>query len=81
MKLNCQFYSTLSHDALNIFDGLPEPKNTLRDVTTDFPLLKMPSSVLRRLRMCELNTIIHRSSVLFRHQCKVVGTNCHRTRW
>ena len=28
--------NSLSHDALNIFDGLPEPKNTLCDVIADF---------------------------------------------
>ena len=28
--------NSLSHNALDIFDGLPEPKNTLRDVITAF---------------------------------------------
>ena len=28
--------NSLSHDALDIFDGLPEPKNTLRDVIAGF---------------------------------------------
>ena len=28
--------NSVSHDALDIFDGLPEPKNTLHNVTTSF---------------------------------------------
>ena len=47
MKLN-----SLSHDALDIFDGLPEPRNTLRDVIAGFSAyFGEKSSVLLRRKV------------------------------